>query len=73
MYMRYLIQSQNAENLQKALAYAESLGVEILPLPEEPPKEKKHDFSFASLCMRVSPEVSKEIHEELDKIHNDWE
>lgn len=30
--MRYLIQSQNAENLQKALAYVESLGVEVLAL-----------------------------------------
>ncbi|TAE17902.1 MAG: hypothetical protein EAZ95_05720 [Bacteroidetes bacterium] len=69
--MRYLIQSQNAENLQKALAYVESLGIEVSPLPEEPQPEAKPTFDFSSLCMRVPPEVSREIHEELERMRNE--
>ncbi len=69
--MRYPIQSQNTENLQKALAYAESLGIEVLTLPEEPVKEKKPNFKFSSLCIKVPPEVSKEIDEEFERMRNE--
>jgi hypothetical protein len=71
--MRYLIQSQNAENLQKALAYVESLGIEVSPLPEEPQPEAKHSFKFSSLRIKIPPEVSKEIDEELENMRNEWE
>lgn len=71
--MRYLIQSNHTENLQKALAYVKSLGIEVSPLSEELPKEKKPDFKFSSLRIKTPPEISKEIDEELENMRNEWE
>jgi hypothetical protein len=70
MKMQYLISSPPNPKLDKLLAYAKELGIEVYPFTEEVIDKKK---IFASLRVNLSEEANQYIDKELQSIHEAWE
>jgi hypothetical protein len=68
--MQYLINSPSNPKLDKLLAYAKELGIEVQPFTEKVNDKKK---IFAALRISLSEEANQYIDKELQSIHEAWE
>jgi len=68
--MQYLISSPPNPKLDKLLAYAKELGIEVQPFTEEVNDKKSF---FAALRISLSEEANQYIDKELQSIHEAWE
>jgi hypothetical protein len=70
--MKYIISSPSNTEFEKLIAYAQTLGIAISPIPDEE-KQVEKTFSFAQLRINLSDEANKLIDNELKETREAWE